>query len=228
MGNDNKSISIVGDRLNYDGNAVTTDNLLAPVATSGSYGDLTNPPTIPYASTDLTDSAGLARLASPTFTGLPTAPTASPGTNTTQVATTSFVLSELDKISTLGHENVIVLDANRSDTYTEDGSSEWPYKTFTSAWSALNTAKDTVFYFNAGTYTVNLTNADAMAKKLSFIGQSKDSVVLTPADIAVDCFKLTDKTGGLFFANLTIQEAKYGIRVVNGTKVTLDLSLIHI
>lgn len=35
--------------------------------------------------------ASLATLASPTFTGTPAAPTASPGTNTTQVATTAFV-----------------------------------------------------------------------------------------------------------------------------------------
>lgn len=32
-----------------------------------------------------------APLASPAFTGTPTAPTAAPGTNTTQVATTGFV-----------------------------------------------------------------------------------------------------------------------------------------
>jgi len=36
---------------------------------------------------------GLATLASPTFTGTPAAPTASVGTNTTQVATTAFVLN---------------------------------------------------------------------------------------------------------------------------------------
>lgn len=34
-----------------------------------------------------------AALASPTFTGTPSAPTASPGTNTTQIATTAFVLA---------------------------------------------------------------------------------------------------------------------------------------
>ena len=33
----------------------------------------------------------IARLASPTFTGTPAAPTAAPGTNTTQIATTAFV-----------------------------------------------------------------------------------------------------------------------------------------
>lgn len=38
-------------------------------------------------------TTGLAPLSSPTFTGTPAAPTASAGTNTTQVATTAFVLA---------------------------------------------------------------------------------------------------------------------------------------
>jgi hypothetical protein len=37
-----------------------------------------------------------ANIASPTFTGIPSAPTASPGTNTTQIATTAFVYAGLD------------------------------------------------------------------------------------------------------------------------------------
>lgn len=40
-----------------------------------------------------------AGLASPDFTGTPTAPTAAVGTNTTQIATTAFVKSELDNYS---------------------------------------------------------------------------------------------------------------------------------
>ena len=40
----------------------------------------------------------LATLLSPTFTGLPAAPTASLGTNTTQLATTAFVKSEVDAL----------------------------------------------------------------------------------------------------------------------------------
>lgn len=39
---------------------------------------------------------GLAPLASPTFTGTPAAPTAAAGTNTTQIATTAFVLNSSD------------------------------------------------------------------------------------------------------------------------------------
>ena len=38
-------------------------------------------------------TAGLAPLANPTFTGTPAAPTATVGTNTTQLATTAFVLA---------------------------------------------------------------------------------------------------------------------------------------
>src|SRR6218665_2942325 len=42
--------------------------------------------------------AGLAPLADPTFTGAPAAPTAAPGTNTTQLATTAFVRTEVAAI----------------------------------------------------------------------------------------------------------------------------------
>ena len=40
------------------------------------------------------DTSTLAALASPTFTGTPAAPTASAGTNTTQIATTAYVQAE--------------------------------------------------------------------------------------------------------------------------------------
>lgn len=39
---------------------------------------------------------GKANIASPTFTGVPTAPTASAGTNTTQIASTAFVMTGLN------------------------------------------------------------------------------------------------------------------------------------
>lgn len=44
------------------------------------------------------NAAGGALLASPVFTGTPTAPTAAVGTNTTQLATTAFVLAEVQAI----------------------------------------------------------------------------------------------------------------------------------
>lgn len=42
--------------------------------------------------------SALATLASPTFTGTPLAPTAAPGTNTTQLATTGFVKAAIDVV----------------------------------------------------------------------------------------------------------------------------------
>lgn len=92
---------------------------LSTVATSGSYNDLSSKPTIPSAGTgtsyptmdgtrSLGSNAGFARvdhvhptdtsrapLASPAFTGTPTAPTASTGTSTTQLATTEFVANSI-------------------------------------------------------------------------------------------------------------------------------------
>ena len=46
-----------------------------------------------FAATMASDLAGKAPLASPALTGTPTAPTAPPGTDSTQIATTAFVLA---------------------------------------------------------------------------------------------------------------------------------------
>jgi hypothetical protein len=48
----------------------------------------------------IASAANKADLASPTFTGVPAAPTASPGTNTTQVATTAFVTAAIPATAT--------------------------------------------------------------------------------------------------------------------------------
>jgi microcystin-dependent protein len=49
---------------------------------------------VSLASTHLSDSSSLARLASPSLTGTPTAPTAAADTNTTQLATTAYVVGQ--------------------------------------------------------------------------------------------------------------------------------------
>lgn len=50
------------------------------------------------------DIPGVAALASPAFTGTPTAPTAAPGTNTTQLATTAFVQSAIPAAGTIPYD----------------------------------------------------------------------------------------------------------------------------
>jgi len=49
----------------------------------------------------ISDLGSYATLASPTLTGTPAAPTASTGTNTTQIATTAFVKQEIDALKAL-------------------------------------------------------------------------------------------------------------------------------
>jgi hypothetical protein len=85
-------------------------NDLNAVAISGDYNDLSNKPTIPSNVSDLINDAGYltahqdlssyALLASPALTGIPTAPTAATGTNTTQIATTAFVQNTIGDIET--------------------------------------------------------------------------------------------------------------------------------
>lgn len=56
-----------------------------------------------------------APLASPTFTGTPAGPTASAGTNTTQLATTAFVATALDQIPALSVINRVINGAMEVD-----------------------------------------------------------------------------------------------------------------
>ena len=52
-----------------------------------------------------TGTGGVVLAASPTLTGTPLAPTASPGTNTTQIATTAFVAASTGTLGTMSTQN---------------------------------------------------------------------------------------------------------------------------
>jgi hypothetical protein len=80
-----------------------------------------------------------ANISSPTFTGVPTAPTATVGTNTTQLATTAFAKAAADAAAdavvaggpSLGTNSVVrtnakVIDENITFTGNENGSSVGP------------------------------------------------------------------------------------------------------
>lgn len=69
------------------------------------------------------ESYGYAPLASPTLTGTPKAPTASSGTNTTQIATTAFVTSAINSLDTgvtsvNGKDGAVTLSASDVGAYT--------------------------------------------------------------------------------------------------------------
>jgi hypothetical protein len=76
--------------------------------------------------TNLSTDLGLkANLASPTFTGVPIAPTATSGTDTTQIATTEYVQNELSSFSTLPDQT-----GNAGEFLTTDGTN--------ASWAVLN------------------------------------------------------------------------------------------
>jgi len=76
-----------------------------------------------------------ADLDSPVLTGIPTAPTASTGTNTTQLATTEFVKSEIDSVlavaDVLTYKGTIGVDGTVTSLPTSDYKIGWTYKVIT-------------------------------------------------------------------------------------------------
>ena len=100
-GLDENTRDVIGTALVAgSGVAVTVDDPgnTITIAVSGVVADAINDGTTTVAPSQnaVFDALALkAPIASPTFTGTPAAPTATQGTNTTQVATTAFVLAEL-------------------------------------------------------------------------------------------------------------------------------------
>ena len=117
-----------------------------------------------------------APLASPEFSGTPTAPTAASGTNTTQIATTAFVKSAVDsaiagvvqfdtqvvnELPASGVKGVIYLIAHSHGT--GDVYDEYIWNTTTSSFEKIgNTDIDLSGYVQTSDY-VELTNADITA-----------------------------------------------------------------
>ena len=104
----------------------------------------------------------LAPLASPTFTGVPTAPTAAVDTNTTQVATTAFTVAQgYAKIATEGWVSPI----RTSGGYTAK----------TALYTATN--DDRVIDCTSGTYTITLPTAVSQAGREFVVNNSGSGVI---------------------------------------------------
>jgi hypothetical protein len=99
---------------------------------------------------------------SPTFTGTPTAPTASPGTNTTQIATTAYVQSErtslISSIYPIGSIYINATNATNPGTLLGFGT-----------WVA----------FGAGRVMVGFNASDTLFDTAEETGGSKDAVVVS-------------------------------------------------
>jgi hypothetical protein len=102
--------------------------------------------------------ASKADINSPTFTGTPAAPTASAGTNTTQLATTAFVTAALSAIYPIGSVYINATSSSNPNTLLGFGT-----------WTA----------FGAGRVMVGLDAGDALFDTAEETGGSKDAVVVS-------------------------------------------------
>ena len=109
--------------------------------------------------------ASKADINSPTFTGTPAAPTASAGTNTTQLATTAFVTAALQAAYPVG--SIYINAAVSTNPATLLGFGTW-------------TA------FGAGRVMVGLDAGDALFDTAEETGGSKDAVVVSHSHTVVD------------------------------------------
>jgi hypothetical protein len=102
--------------------------------------------------------ASKADINSPSFTGTPTAPTASSGTNTTQLATTAFVTAALSAAYPVGSIYINATSSSNPSTLLGFGT-----------WTA----------FGAGRVMVGLDASDALFDTLEETGGSKDAITVS-------------------------------------------------
>jgi hypothetical protein len=95
---------------------------------------------------------------SPAFTGTPTAPTASPGTNNTQIATTAFVTAALQTLYPVGSVYINATSSTNPATLLGFGT-----------WTA----------FGAGRVMVGLDASDALFDTAEETGGSKDAIAVS-------------------------------------------------
>ena len=159
-----------------------------------------------------------ADLNSPALTGTPTAPTASAGTNTTQVATTAFVTAALSAAYPVGSIYINATSSSNPNTLLGFGT-----------WTA----------FGAGRVMVGLDSADALFDTAEETGGSKNATLVSHTHTATvtdpghnhpplspaTTFWGNEATattgspgGGSFNASLTTGNRETGITVANSTE----------
>ena len=127
-----------------------------------------------------TDISGKANIASPTFTGTPAAPTATAGTNTTQIATTAFVTTAVPDISGKANTSDIgtTIQAHDDDTAKTDVA-----QTFTAAQrGTISTLTDgatiTPDFATANNFTVTLGGNRTIANPTNLTAGQSGSIFI--------------------------------------------------
>lgn len=127
-----------------------------------------------------TDISAKADLAGPTFTGVPAAPTASSGTNTTQIATTAFVTAAIPDVSGKANTSDIgtTIQAYDADTAKTDTA-----QTFTAAQrGTIGTLTDgatiTPDFATANNFTVTLAGNRTIANPTNITAGQSGSIFI--------------------------------------------------
>ena len=130
--------------------------------------------------TPATDITGKADIAGPTFTGVPAAPTASSGTNTTQIATTAFVTAAVPDVSGKANTSDIgsTIQAYDADTAKTDTA-----QTFTAAQrGTIGTLTDgatiTPDFATANNFTVTLAGNRTIANPTNLTAGQSGSIFI--------------------------------------------------
>lgn len=148
-----KTIAVVSDGVNF-----TAQTSHLPALTLGTDLAVVDGGTGASNAADARSNLGAAPLASPTFTGVPVAPTAAYGTSTTQLATTAFVQAALQALYPVG--SVYINAAVATNPATLLGFGTWV------------TVGD-------GKVLVNQDTADTSFDVLGETGGSKDATVVS-------------------------------------------------
>jgi len=172
-----------------------------------------------------TAEALLAPKASPSLTGVPTAPTATTGTNTTQIATTAFVNATVTAdtpVATFSTNGTVKQTLYNVRDYGATGNGSTDDTTAFNSANTAATATNGVIYVPHGTYMLNATNINPFTA--SMFGESMNGSLLR----LVASFNATQNlirlvsVSGLSIKNLTIDGNKSS--VTGGTQYGLYLS----
>ncbi len=193
------------DGINLDATTLATGK----IQLAGDLSGTANAPTVPGLATK-------APLNSPAFTGLPTAPTATTGTNSTQIATTEFVTTALtskqnvltNPVTGIGTQNKIAKFSNIGSALTDsqmfDNGTNVGIGTISpSSKLEINGAVTNTLAYDA----VANTTIDFSQSNLAFTTASAGSFILTNI-----------KTGGTY--TLAVQGATAGTSVFTSTGFT--------
>ena len=183
--------------------------------------------------TNLTSDLALkAPLASPELTGTPTAPTATQGTNTTQIATTEFVVTEIDaKIEELGDAMVYkgTLAGGSTGSYgalTPAANKGWTYKVTTAGKiDGIAVEVGDMLICNAdNTAAADSSNYATIVNKWDFVQSNIDGAVIGPSSAVTDASVAGfDGTAGRKLKALTATEIKAaaGLSLVKNQAITV-------